>query len=43
MGDLLVVKHPNDDLSHITDVEEKDRALVDSIVRKYTSEDNLPA
>jgi hypothetical protein len=32
-GDVLVVKHPYDDLDHIVDIQERDKALVDLIVK----------
>jgi hypothetical protein len=37
-GDLLIVKHPYDNLSHVTDIEEKDQVLVELIVEKYILE-----
>ena len=34
-GDILIVKHPCDDLDCVTHIEYHDRALVDLIVRLY--------
>jgi len=33
-GDVLVIKHPYDDLNCIVDIEERDGALIDLIVKR---------
>jgi hypothetical protein len=37
-GDILIVKHPYNDLSLIINMKEEDKDLVDLIVRMYIAE-----